>query len=85
MFSIEEEDKLFKERDFICDKVGEFVDCKGLACANQGLFEEQHKSKDEVSSFEKPRRFIEELVGLGSLEIEKGNFQELNYVFNLEK
>ena len=37
---IEEEYKLFKEQDFICDKVGELVDCKHLACANQGLFEE---------------------------------------------
>ena len=79
---IEEEDKLFKKQDFICNKVGKLVDCKDLACANQSLFEEQHKLKNEVSSFEKLARFIKELAR--SFEIEKDNFQELNYVVNFE-
>ena len=48
---VEEEDKFFKEQYFICDKVEELVNCKDLVCVNQGLFEEPHKSEDEVSSF----------------------------------
>ena len=75
---------LFEKPHKLADEVSSFSCSVKGDCNMKSLIDENAQGKlNEKTVFE---RFIvmEETKGLGALEIKKGNFQELNYVVNLE-